>query len=96
MQLLSVDPLWAGALGVLALNIPFGYWRAGERRFSLPWFLAVHIPVPLVVGLRILLALGWRFTTFPVLVSAFFLGQFLGGALRRLQRQKVKAKQSIP
>ena len=96
MHLPPIDHLWTGALGVLALNIPFGYWRAGAKRFSLSWFLAVHVPVPMVVGLRVLLALGWRFTTFPVLISAFFLGQFLGGTLRRLQKRRMKAKQSIP
>ena len=38
---------------VLLLNLPFGYWRAGARKFSLRWFLAVHVPVPLVIGLRL-------------------------------------------
>ena len=95
MHLPPMDPLWEGALGVLVLNIPFGFWRAGVRRFTLPWFLAVHVPVPIVFGLRVLLALGWRFTTFPVLIGAFFLGQFLGGTLRQLQKRRVNARQSI-
>jgi F0F1-type ATP synthase membrane subunit a len=71
------------ALAVLVLNIPFGFWRHGTGRFTLPWFLAVHLPVPIVVTLRILSTLGWRFTTFPVLVASFFLGQFLGGKLHQ-------------
>jgi hypothetical protein len=45
------------------MNLPFGFWRAGARRFTLPWFLAVHAPVPLVVGVRALAGLGWRLTT---------------------------------
>jgi hypothetical protein len=76
--------LFEVALAVLVLNIPFGFWRHGTRRFTLPWFLAVHLPVPLVVGLRVLSSLGWRFTTFPVLVASFFFGQFLGGKLHQL------------
>jgi hypothetical protein len=68
---------------VLLINLPFGYWRAGARRFSLPWFLAVHLPVPPVVALRLSTGLGWHWTTFPALVGAFFAGQLLGGGLRR-------------
>jgi hypothetical protein len=79
--------LWLVAVAVLALNVPFGFWRAGVRKFSLPWILAVHAPVPLVVGLRLAAGLGWRLSTFPVLVGAFFTGQFLGGKVRN-RRQK--------
>jgi hypothetical protein len=75
--------LWEVALAVLLLNIPFGFWRDGTKRFSLPWFLAVHLPVPIVVALRILSALGWRLITFPVLIGSFFLGQFLGGKVHQ-------------
>jgi hypothetical protein len=67
---------------VLAVNLPFGFWRAGVQKFTLPWFVAVHAPVPLVVGLRMLAGLRWRIGTLPILVGAFFLGQFLGGRLR--------------
>jgi hypothetical protein len=68
---------------VLLLNLPFGYWRAGARKFSLQWFLAVHVPVPLVIGLRLASGVGWQTVTFPVLVGAFFGGQFLGGLFKR-------------
>jgi hypothetical protein len=78
--------LWGVALVVLVVNLPFGYWRAGVPRFTLPWFLAVHIPVPLVVGLRLLAGLGWRVSTLLVLAVAFFAGQVLGGRLRFWRR----------
>ncbi len=68
---------------VLLMNLPFGFWRAGVRRFTLPWFLAVHAPVPLVVGLRVLAGLGWRLSTVPVLAIAFLAGQMLGGRLHQ-------------
>jgi hypothetical protein len=71
------------AIIVLMLNLPFGYWRAGAKKFSSQWILAIHIPVPLIVALRIYSGLGWRLVTFPVLIGAFFLGQFIGGRLRR-------------
>ncbi len=71
------------AVEVLVVNLPFGFWRAGVRRFTLPWFLAVHAPVPLVVGLRLLAGLGWRLSTVPILAGAFLAGQFLGGKARQ-------------
>jgi hypothetical protein len=78
--------LWVVALLVLLLNVPFGYWRQGVRKFSLAWFVAVHAPVPVVAGLRIASGLGFRWSTFPVIVAAYFAGQFLGGRLRRRLR----------
>jgi hypothetical protein len=30
------------------------------------------------------LHLGWQFSTFPVLIGAFFAGQFAGGRLQKL------------
>jgi len=74
------------AIAVLLLNLPFGFWRAGVRKFSLAWFVAVHAPVPLIVALRLLSGLGFRWTTFPVMVTGYFAGQFLGGRLRRRLR----------
>ncbi len=75
--------LWLVAVVVLALNLPFGFWRAGVKKFTLPWIVAVHGPVPLVIGLRFAAGLGWRPSTFPVLVGAFFTGQLVGGRARR-------------
>ena len=75
--------LWTVAIAVLLINLPFGFWRAGVKRFTLPWFVAVHAPVPFVIGLRVLGGLGWRLSTVPVLVAAFVTGQFFGGRLRR-------------
>jgi len=63
---------------VLLFNIPFGYWRGGVRKFSLQWFLAVHIPVPFIIVLRIYGGIGFAFYTYIFLVSAFFTGQQIG------------------
>lgn len=70
------------ALAILVINLPFGYWRAGVRKFSPAWFAAVHLPVPLAVGLRYAVGLPFRLATLPVFVAAFFGGQFLGARLR--------------
>jgi hypothetical protein len=82
------------AVLILLLNLPFGFWRAGVRKFSPAWFVAVHAPVPLAIGLRLASGLGWRLGTLPLFVGAFFAGQFLGGRLRgarRRQRQGPRA-----
>jgi len=73
--------LWIVAAIVLALNLFFGYWRANVEKFSWQWFLAIHVPVPFVIAFRIFAGLGWQLVTFPVLVGAFFSGQFLGGKM---------------
>jgi hypothetical protein len=67
---------------VFLLNLPFGYWRAATRKFSWQWVLAIHLPVPLVIALRIYSGLGWQLISFPLLVGAFFLGQWCGARLR--------------
>jgi hypothetical protein len=66
---------------VFAANIPFGYWRAHVTRFSWQWFLSIHLPVPLVIALRLFSGIGWDPMTFPILIFAFFAGQLLGGRL---------------
>lgn len=82
MNILSVASL------VLILNLPFGYWRENEQKFSTRWFLSVHAPVPFVIALRLLSGLGWQFITFPILIGAFFGGQFAGGRLHRMRKNR--------
>jgi len=67
---------------VCAANLPFGYWRAGLARRSLPWLVAIHAPIPLVWLIRDLLDLEWRLATLPLFVAAYFLGQWLGGRVK--------------
>jgi hypothetical protein len=66
---------------VFVINLPFGYWRANVKKFSMGWFLAVHGPVPAVVLLRILSGLGFNLSTAPFMVGAFFGGQVLGSRI---------------
>ena len=75
--------LWKVAACVIALTLPFGFWRAAVKKFSRSWFLAVHLPVFGVIALRLSCRLGWHPLTFAVLITAFFTGQLLGGVLRR-------------
>ena len=63
---------------IYIFNIPFGYWRANVKKFSIQWFLSVHLPVPFVIFLRFYAGIGFELYTYPILVGAFFLGQFTG------------------
>ncbi|HEX9166432.1 MAG TPA: hypothetical protein VF862_11025 [Gemmatimonadales bacterium] len=68
---------------IFLLNLPFGYWRSGVRKFSPAWFVAVHAPVPLAIGMRYLAGMGFRLATLPIYIAAFFLGQMAGGRWRK-------------
>lgn len=74
------------SIAVFILNIPFGYWRAHVRRFSAQWFLAIHIPVPFIITMRILGHIGFAWYTYLFLVAAFFLGQQCGALLIKWTR----------
>jgi hypothetical protein len=63
---------------VFIINIPFGYWRANVKKFSLQWALAIHLPIPFIIALRIYSDIGFALYTYPILVTAFFLGQYIG------------------
>jgi hypothetical protein len=72
------------ASAVFLLNLPFGVWRASVPKFSWQWILAIHLPVPLIIALRIYSGIGWQFITFPILIAAFFCGQFAGGQAKSI------------
>jgi hypothetical protein len=69
------------ALIILFINIPFGYWRANVKRFSAQWISAIHFPVLIVVLLRFYSDIGFALYTYPLLIAAYFLGQFLGSKI---------------
>lgn len=70
------------SLLIIIINLPFGYWREGTRKFSIYWMLAIHLPVPLVVLMRYLFEVELLWSTAPFLFGSFFLGQFLGKKIR--------------
>ncbi len=61
------------------LNLPFGYFRANTKKFSLMWFLYIHLPIPAIIVLRKYAGLGFTFV--PVIAMGAILGQLLGGRL---------------
>ena len=77
------------ALITFVINLPFGALRSRQKKFSLMWWVYIHIPVPIVILMRVYSDIGFAFYTYPVLVGAFFLGQFMG---RKVLSGKIKTK----
>ena len=36
----------------VAINVPFGSYRNLTRKFSLAWWLAIHLPIPFIILMR--------------------------------------------
>ena len=66
-------------LFTLLINIPFGYLRGKSRKFSIPWMLYIHLPVPLVIYFRHLGGISYYFI--PIMLAAAAFGQFTGGRM---------------
>lgn len=65
----------------LLANVPLGYLREGSRKFSVRWFVYVHLSIPLIVFLRISNGFGWDIIPFSIACAVA--GQLLGGRVRR-------------
>jgi len=58
------------------LNLPFGFFRKREKRYSLKWFLYIHIPIPFIILIRVLSHLDFRYI--PLFIFAAVVGQVWG------------------
>ena len=70
----------------IAINLPFGAYRATVRKFSWQWVLAIHLPIPLVILMRLSFGLGWWFI--PFMLASAVTGQLLGSWLFNLWRAR--------
>lgn len=73
---------------IVLINLPFGYWREGVKKFSPAWFVAVHAAVPVIVVMRMVLDIEWRLVSLPFMVAAYFGGQTIGARMRRRRGQQ--------
>lgn len=73
-------------VAALAVNVPLGYAREGFRKFSIGWFVCVHLSVPLIAWLR----LSHHVTAWgiPAFIACAVLGQIAGGKVRRICRER--------
>lgn len=63
----------------MMINLFFGFLRNGTRKFSLAWFLCIHLPIPLIFFSRVSSHLSFRYI--PFFVVAAVIGQVLGGKM---------------
>lgn len=77
----------------LALNLPFGAYRATVRRLSPKWFLAIHLPIPFIFILRV--SAGYGYSFIPWLVVGAVAGQLAGARLWREYRRR-RASATLP
>jgi len=66
---------------VMLVTLPFGFYRAYTRKFSLRWFVAIHVPVILVFLARFESHLSYAFI--PLTSLAFVTAQILGARAGR-------------
>ncbi len=62
-----------------AVHIPFGYLRSRSAKYSLKWFIYIHIPIPFIILVRIITNTDDKFI--PIFIIAAILGQLLGGLM---------------
>ena len=67
------------ALLAFIINIPFGYLRNKTQKFSVRWFLYVHLSIPLIIAARLLSHTDYRYI--PIFIFAAVAGQILGGRI---------------
>lgn len=68
-------------LFAFACNLPLGYVRATARKFSVRWFVLIHISIPFIIVLRRLLGFNWHWI--PLTLGCAVAGQILGAKMRR-------------
>jgi len=62
-------------------NIPLGFLRQGEARYSWRWFLYIHLSIPFIVALRLHYGISWRYI--PLTLGCAIAGQMIGSRWRR-------------
>jgi hypothetical protein len=62
-------------------NVPLGYLREAVVKFSLRWFVYVHLSIPVIILLRHHYGFGWSLV--PFTLGFAVIGQLVGGRLRR-------------
>lgn len=84
----SIIPAIGLVVLALIISIPCGYARQNYPKYSLMWWILIHLPIPIIVLLRIKAGLNWHYI--PLTLGSSVAGQIIGGALSRRRKQNVK------
>ena len=71
------------------ISVPCGYARQNFPKYSLMWWVLIHLPIPVILLLRIKAGLNWHFI--PLTLGSSVAGQIFGGAISRRRKQNAKA-----
>jgi len=63
------------------INLPLGFMRETSPKYSLRWFVYIHLSIPFIIALRLREGFGWRII--PLTIACAVFGQILGGRIRR-------------
>lgn len=81
--------VWLSIFGLVILafvvNLPCGYLRENVAKYSLMWFLLIHIPIPFIVFLRLRYGLSWH--VIPLTLGGSVAGQIAGGRFNRWRKR---------
>ncbi len=81
MQSEQLMPAVALLIFALGINLPLGYLRETSRKFSLHWFVLIHLSIPFIIALRSMLGFSWPMI--PFTLACAIAGQLIGGRIRR-------------
>ena len=81
MHIDNILPLAALLIFSFGANLPLGYLRETSRRFSLHWFVLIHLSIPFIIALRSLFGFGWQ--VIPLTLVCAVAGQIIGSRIRR-------------
>jgi hypothetical protein len=80
-------------LVAFAMNLPFGHLRAPTKKFSVAWFLYIHLPIPAIIFMRKIFDFDWK--VIPLMIAAAIAGQVIGSRLNRKACMAKKARENI-
>lgn len=72
----------------ITISVPCGYARQYFPKFSIMWWILIHLPIPLIVWLRIKAGLNWHYI--PITLFSSVAGQLLGAFIYRRRKQDVE------
>jgi hypothetical protein len=73
----------------IIVSFPCGYIRQNFPKYSIVWWVLIHLPIPFIVLLRIKAGLNWHYI--PLTLAGSVAGQILGGAVSRRRKANAKA-----
>ena len=75
----SLSLLAALLAGTFVITLPFGAWRARCRKFTIQWWLAIHLVIPFIFIMR--RWGGFSYWHIPLFLASTVLGQVVGGKI---------------